>query len=331
MSAYFHFTVILITKKVYIHFHAKLILTGKEITSMSQYAVLKFNKIKAGSTTKSASLRRCFEHNHRTYIPDNADPDKQHENQTLVAMESKNYYQEFKKTVNQAIKNKTMNKVRSNAVLGIEALMTYTNNNDNSIDVQKWSMDSIEWLKRIFGEDNVKDVVLHMDEATPHIHAFIVPMYEGRLNCKHYLDGPEKLRQMQSDYAKTVGLKYNLKRGISKKNRIKNTVDYKTIKSFREATIGRETVSVEDVEPKENELDDDGNIQPEYVTRVRKAVEDNNFRHLAERNKLKEQYDQSIDELASERDMLLKENKRLKRRIKKLENDVDKDAKEAGR
>ena len=63
-------------------------------------------------------------------------------------------------------------------------------------DTARWVEKSVEWLQKTFnpednriavkGEDgeiireirsdNVKSVVVHMDEAVPHIHAFVVPI-----------------------------------------------------------------------------------------------------------------------------------------------------------
>jgi hypothetical protein len=57
---------------------------------------------------------------------------------------------------------------------------------------------------------------LHRDESTPHIHAFIVPMYEGKLNAKHYIGGTrDRLTQLQDSYAKAMK-PHKLERGIEK-------------------------------------------------------------------------------------------------------------------
>ena len=71
-----------------------------------------------------------------------------------------------------------------------------------------------EWLKERHGADNVKYVGIHLDETTPHLVAYIVPIDErGKLNCKAFLGGREKLSQMQSDFAERVK-KFGLKRGV---------------------------------------------------------------------------------------------------------------------
>ena len=37
--------------------------------------------------------------------------------------------------------------------------------------LDEWCRDSVEWMKRTYGSENVVSAVLHMDEETPHIHA----------------------------------------------------------------------------------------------------------------------------------------------------------------
>lgn len=45
--------------------------------------------------------------------------------------------------------------------------------------LKAWCADNLEWLRRTFGAENVVSAVLHMDEATPHIHAAVVPIVTG--------------------------------------------------------------------------------------------------------------------------------------------------------
>ena len=54
---------------------------------------------------------------------------------------------------------------------------------------------------------------MHLDENTPHIHAVIVPVVAEKLNCRALLGDREKMREMQSSFAKAMeGL--GLERGI---------------------------------------------------------------------------------------------------------------------
>jgi len=61
------------------------------------------------------------------------------------------------------------------------------------------------WLRERFGGENVAAAVFHKDELTPHIQAVVVPITEaGRLSATYYVDGAEKLHEMQTSYAHSV-------------------------------------------------------------------------------------------------------------------------------
>ncbi len=108
--------------------------------------------------------------------------------------------------------------------------------------VDQWAQDTIEWAKNEWGEKNVLYAALHMDESTPHLHVIVVPIVKGLsrrsankaaqdskkgIKRNNYNKDPDKLRLSANDvftktklygyhtsYAKTVGKKYGLQRGI---------------------------------------------------------------------------------------------------------------------
>lgn len=46
-----------------------------------------------------------------------------------------------------------------------------------------------EAVEREFGAENVVSIELHTDESSPHVHAVVVPVHQGKLQAKHWLDG----------------------------------------------------------------------------------------------------------------------------------------------
>ena len=50
--------------------------------------------------------------------------------------------------------------------------------------LDEWCQDNIDYLKKTFGNDNVVAATLHLDEATPHIHASVVPIVHGERRKK---------------------------------------------------------------------------------------------------------------------------------------------------
>ncbi len=80
--------------------------------------------------------------------------------------------------------------------------------------LDKWKHDTVEWVKKEFGQ-NVVNLVLHLDEKTPHAHLLAVPLTkEGKLSAKDFFN-PETAKRWQDDYAKATGLK----RGIASERR----------------------------------------------------------------------------------------------------------------
>jgi len=64
---------------------------------------------------------------------------------------------------------------------------------------------SLAWLDKRYGLENVVNVQLHLDESSPHIHATVVPVNErGKLNCRAFLGGREKMREMQTSIAEEM-------------------------------------------------------------------------------------------------------------------------------
>ena len=74
--------------------------------------------------------------------------------------------------------------------------------------------DSLDWLKKKHGPENVVASTIHLDESTPHMAVFVVPKTaDGRLSAKDFVGGRKILAQMQTDFASEVGLKHGLERG----------------------------------------------------------------------------------------------------------------------
>jgi hypothetical protein len=67
---------------------------------------------------------------------------------------------------------------------------------------------------------------LHLDEVTPHIHAYFVPLDEnGQLRCNHFFDGRQKMRDFQESYFASVqhlGLERGIQGSVAKHQDIKD-------------------------------------------------------------------------------------------------------------
>jgi len=113
-------------------------------------------------------------------------------------------------------------KARKDSVLAMEVLLSaspsYFRPRDPSA-AGRWDRDRLQawvkqvtgWLRQEFG-DNLVSAHLHLDEATPHIQAFVVPLREGRLSAKT-LFTPQTLREQQDRLNLWTG-QLGLSRGI---------------------------------------------------------------------------------------------------------------------
>lgn len=183
-------------------------------------------------------------HIERDSHPKNADESRTHLNKELI---------EFPEGVNnrtEAIQHRLKNaelkrKIGKNQVQAIRIVLSGSAEDMERIrqesKLDKWCRDSLDYLKKEFGEKNIVSAVLHDDEQTPHIHATLVPIVTGERrklknkekekqedpNKKRYkkkntdaarlcaddVMARDKLVQYQDNYAATMA-KYGLERGV---------------------------------------------------------------------------------------------------------------------
>ena len=78
--------------------------------------------------------------------------------------------------------------------------------------IDEWQHSSIQWLEAKFGKENIVNLVVHLDEQTPHITCQCLPIHEGKLNARHFTGGKAKMSALQDSYAEAVS-KLGLERG----------------------------------------------------------------------------------------------------------------------
>lgn len=164
------------------------------------------------------SLTRKQTHNLREGFVPNADISRAFLNEELVPVkDGKSFSQTYRDTVKNLDYYKN-HKMPKNSVKAMELMMTYSHGKDDlpeKFSIDKWKEENVKWLEKTFGKDNLVSVVLHMDEATPHIHAIVLPVVEGRMNASYY----RNYRQLQDSYAEQmseVGLRRGKENSIAK-------------------------------------------------------------------------------------------------------------------
>ncbi len=177
----------------------------------------------------------------RTKMPPNAVPELTYLNEELV--EFPEGVADRTEAINHRLEHAGLTrKIGTNQVRIIRVMLTGTQEDMQRIvqegRLKAWCADNLEWLRRTFGAENVVSAVLHMDEATPHIHAAVVPIVTGErrkvrkeqtdeLNKRKYrtkstarprlcaddVMSRVKLKEYQDTYAAAMA-KYGLQRGI---------------------------------------------------------------------------------------------------------------------
>jgi hypothetical protein len=170
---------------------------------MTAFAILRHSKLKS-----FGEIGGSLSHTYRTRHTPNADIDRAHLNENQF---------ETSEQVLDAIKARIPEKVRKDNVLCVEYLITTSPDWDGigTSKEQQYFDDSLNFLKKTWGADNVISAHVHRDETTPHMVVYIVPLDEstGKLNCKKWLGGKEKLRQQQTNFSNEVGY-LGLERGV---------------------------------------------------------------------------------------------------------------------
>lgn len=252
------------------------------------YAILRTAKLKT-----IGNISGSLAHTYRTIETPNADSSRTHLNDNSLPSHQQAL---------QAIKDKLPEKTRKNGVLCIEYLITASPEwSAWGTDKQnKYFDDAIQWLKDKHGSDNVVMTGIQLDETTPHLVAYVVPIdKKGKLNCRHFLGGREKMTAMQTDFANVVGAKYGLQRG-QEGSRAKHE---EVKKFYADITKGVE-VELELPKPKTFELS---------VSSYRERVT----------SEVKEQLSDSLKSLENQLNRTKKEVKDAKKQLKKLSEETE--------
>jgi hypothetical protein len=169
------------------------------------YCILRAEKLTSfGSITGSAM------HTFREIPTPNADARRTHLNKTFGAQDAA--------AVREAIKARLPAKRRKDAVLAIEYLVTASPEwfrTASTKEQNAYFAAAVRWLEARHGKANIVCVNVQLDETSPHLVVYVVPLTkDGRLSAKDFLGGRKILTQMQTEFAELVGKPVGLQRGI---------------------------------------------------------------------------------------------------------------------
>jgi len=150
-----------------------------------------------------------MKHNYRIGNVPNADKNARHLNEQIIKLPVGEKYNSFFEKKISELPYYDNHKIRKNAIRGFEVLMSYGQGVPEDFSQEKWKKQAKQFLIDEFGKENIASAVLHMDEGTPHIHAIIVPIKDGRLNGTAYFKDRQAVRDFHSrcyDYMRECGL-----------------------------------------------------------------------------------------------------------------------------
>ena len=220
------------------------------------FVVLHIQKAKGNDAGTSSHIER-------TIHPANADESRMRWNRELVDLPDgvKDRTAAIQHRLNTAGLTR---KIGTNQVRALRLMLSCTPEDmqriQNEGQLEEWSKDNVDWLKKTFGADNLVAATLHLDEKTPHIHATVVPIVAGERRKAKEAKAPEpgkkqyrkkntatprlcaddvmardKLKGYQDTYAEAMA-KYGLKRGIegSEARHISNLQYYRDLEANKQ-------------------------------------------------------------------------------------------------
>lgn len=178
------------------------------------YAILRAKKLKS-----MASVAGSAKHTFRDNPTPNADAEMTHRNRTVGAPSTA--------AVMSTLQGLLPEKRRSDAVLCIEYLVTaspedFKRHGGSMNDLGQatkggpgYFAEALKFLREKHGAANVISSTLHLDEKTPHMVVYVVPLtHDKRLSCKDFLGGKDKLRKLQTAFYERCGKPFGLERGV---------------------------------------------------------------------------------------------------------------------
>lgn len=180
---------------------------------MANFAILRVAKLK-----NLGALAVSGQHNFRERETKNANGERLHLNQ----IEGAHSTAELVKSVSNLLPAKR----RKDAVIGLEYLITASPEvfgadwMETKNHGQDYFKDAVAWLEKLHGKENVVCKTVHLDESTPHMAVYVVPLKDGKLNAKAFTGGRKVLADMQTSFAVEVGAKHGLERGVERSRAI---------------------------------------------------------------------------------------------------------------
>lgn len=213
---------------------------------------------------------------------------------------------------------------KSGTVLAVEFITSFSPESPPT-DLDQWTRDNVAFFKERYGEENMLQATLHLDETTPHMHFLIAPIVRKVQYKKERMvlsatdlvggkkaEAREKLQKLHDDYADAMA-GHGLERGIRN-----SKAHHKTIKRW----YAEQQWLDEQYQAPSDKKETIKGIKPTRVGMFKDKVKALTFDKLAERfNQAKSLYNEYFHKYREENKAVQK----LKAVIKTLEAQLDKE------
>lgn len=154
---------------------------------------------KAGTASNMQPMVIKQQHNRRENknITSVSRPERAKENLYLGEKNIKRFIEKKLDEVNKNLKAQGKRRIRKDANLLFEMVVSADGDFFKSNDANKYFDDAKEFAEKYFGEGSVISDCRHFDEKTEHQHMLIMPLWEGAFNYNHYFHGRDSLSEFQ--------------------------------------------------------------------------------------------------------------------------------------
>lgn len=269
-----------------------------------------------GKAGKPVKMKNMENHNLRKKDCPNADSERSHLNTYEGTKDIVRFIKAKEKECNAALKKVGKRKIRKDANLLFECLVTPGDMGfyDDVDDVQFFK-DVDEFFNGYFQEGCIAQKCIHRDETTIHAHYMIMPLLEEGINYNHYFGNPElcsKFQQAIYDYLTLEkGYKFD-ERELAKYTKRKQT----ELKEWRKS-VGKASNMVDALTDDSKKTD--YAIKGVLADEEKKTLE-NRINNLAMENDLLEM---KVEELEEDKSKLIQENEVLKLEYESLYRGVE--------
>lgn len=280
------------------------------------YAILRIQK------TKKHSVASKNHHNMRQGNTPNADENRKEDNRVLVGCG--NLKVDLKKRIDETeatVRNKETVVLQE---LVLTASKDYFLNSKNEFDKEKielWTKKQEEYLQEKFGK-NCVNAVLHLDEETPHIHAFVTPIVYNEKKNKNEFNNKN---YFLSDYKRAQNEYYNHNKNIGLERGKEAEITNERNLPLRD--YNRENARVyRDIDSKIKESKEKNKIKPLAHQTERKLFMEVDKKYSTEEvnSILKKQNSELLKlntELVKQAELAQKENGALKNKIQTMQSE----------